>query len=66
MAADCEREAEALSWSNFSPLSKQDNVTADQIIAAINARLAGRIDSLSRTDMLAVEEALLIDLAKSR
>jgi mRNA interferase MazF len=50
----------------ISLLSKPGKVMADQIMAADKARLTGRIDSLSRTDMLAVEDALLIHLAMPR
>jgi hypothetical protein len=55
MAADGEREAEALTWSNA--------LARDMIE---EARLGGRIDSLSRSDMQAIEDAILVHLGIPR
>ena len=39
---------------------------ADQIMAADKARLKRQVDTLSKTDMLAVEDAIRVQLALSR
>jgi mRNA interferase MazF len=41
---------------------KQGKAMADQIMAADKSRLTSRVDALSKTDMLAIEEAILIHL----
>ena len=39
---------------------------ADQIMAADKSRLKTRLDTLSRADMLAIEDAIKVHLAFSR
>ena len=39
---------------------KQGKAMADQIMAADKSRLKSRVDALSKTDMLAIEDAILI------
>jgi mRNA interferase MazF len=41
---------------------KQGKAMADQIMAADKSRLKGQLDVLSKTDMLAVENAILVHL----
>jgi mRNA interferase MazF len=41
---------------------KQSKAMADQIMAADKSRLTTRLDVLSKADMLAVEEAILVHL----
>jgi mRNA interferase MazF len=45
---------------------QQSKVMADQIMAADKARLSNLAGSLSKTDMLAVEDALRVQLGLSR
>jgi mRNA interferase MazF len=49
-----------------SLLDKPGKAMTDQIMAADKARLANRIDSLSRSDMQAIEDAILIHLGMPR
>jgi mRNA interferase MazF len=50
----------------ISMLDKPGKAMTDQIMAANKARLANRIDSLSRSDMQAIEDAILIHLGMPR
>ena len=43
-------------------VGKQGKAMADQIMAADKSRLKSRVDALSKTDMLAIEDAILIHL----
>lgn len=45
---------------------KQAKAMADQIMAADKSRLTNRIGTLSKTDMLAVEDAILVHLGMPR
>ncbi len=45
---------------------KPSKAMADQIMAADKARLKSQLGSLSKTDMLAVEEAILVHLGMPR
>ena len=50
----------------ISLLGKPGKAMTDQIMAADKARLANRVDSLSRPDMQAIEDAILIHLGMPR
>jgi mRNA-degrading endonuclease toxin of MazEF toxin-antitoxin module len=56
MAADLEREADALEWCNALAM-------ADQIMAADKVRLKSRVGMLSKKDLEAVESTIKVHLA---
>jgi hypothetical protein len=61
MAADKEREVEAMEWCNAIA-----GDMADQVMAADKTRLKNKVGVLSKKDMLAVEDAIKVHLGMAR
>jgi predicted CopG family antitoxin len=66
MAADEKREIEAMEWCNALVGDMDNEAMADQIMAADKSRIKNQLDTLSKTDMLAVEDAMKDHLALPR